>query len=231
MKVLTKGRKIISKDGTIKFTPSNEIAFKILKNENSSVNFDDLLQDVVLSIFEHIQNGTITIDYDNLLIDGDEMSRIAIFNTVQNKLYSLQEKHAKHLYNITYVENENGEQIENDTQMYTLAQRAYDLSINNLEYNDLINRLKINLTSDEKEVLKSCFESKQVERNYTTNGKQAKHFVTRQLTLQEKSEYTNLTIQNIRTATNNIQVKASKYLLDNNMSKSYIEKVVLSKIK
>lgn len=235
LKVLSKGRKFIDKEGNTKFTPSNEIAQKILRQTNSSVNFDDLLQDVVLSILEHTQNKTITIDYDTFRLQGDEQARIAIFNTVQNRLYSLQEKHAKHLYNVTYTENENGEQVETDTQMYTLSQRAYDLSINSLEYFDLINRLKVELNENEKLVLKACFETKQVLKKSTSKNSQYQyeHYITKTLTLEEKANFTGLTVQNVRTALKSIQSMCTQYLLENNTTdcRGYIEKVVLFKIK
>lgn len=221
LQILGRGRKYTRKDGTIVHTEPSLEAMQILREMryNTDSIYYDLVSATYLQIMEHMTDGKIMLGtyelpegriIDAILpADNEDMTPIKeILGTPQKELYQRKQKHFKHLY-IPQMD-ENGNEI--DPHMYTLAERAHTLSVHGIESDDLLNSLSVVLTTDEKAVLNARLKTKQVERNYTSNGKQKKHFVTRKLSNNEVSDITGLSIQTVKTCLKNIQKKCQTFL-------------------
>ena len=226
LKVAARGRAIKDENGKVtskiskktgepySFTPANLTALRILQQGINGTDgiLDDLQQQTAMHIWEAISKGTATITTDEsnsprltVTNDNDTDTIKAIYNTVQNYLYTHQQRHYKREYVPTI--DENG--IESHEHV-TKAMRDYALGLESVNKCEIFQSLNAVLNEQETAVLWAMYDTKQVERAYSNNGKPAKKFVTRKKTLLELSKETGLTIQNIRTAQKNIRRKLSE---------------------
>lgn len=220
LKVLARGRQYINKDGETVFTPMNLEAKKLLekgRNDDSGI-LQDLIQAVTLAIWEAIASGTITIadtitekgdTFPRLLLtdDTDDTTMRKILNVVQHEFYQNQQKHFAHEYRTIMDDDGNESDI-----MVTQAMREWEKSIQFIGESELLESLQITLTGREKSVLAAKLQQKQVERNYTSNGIQKRHFVTRYLTLDEIAEQLNLTKKQVRNDLTSVKMKCENLL-------------------
>jgi len=203
-------------NGNPRFTPANIHALRILQNgiHDTSGILDDLTQSVALVIWEAITQGKasiITNESGNLeLKTTDENAMKQIYNTVQNYLYSTQHKHYKRQY--IPVIDENGKE---SAEMVTKAMRQYAMSIEAVGQDELFQSLTAILDERETAILWSKTEQKQVQRNYTSNGKQHKHYVSRCKTVAEISTETGYTVKQVRNTLKSIQGKLKAVLAEN----------------
>ena len=129
---------------------------------------------------------------------------------MQNFLYQHQQKHYKREY-IPIIDDEGNESSE----LVTKAMRNYSLGLQNVDKVELLQELEARLNLQESNILWSIYDFKQVERNYTSNGQQKKHFVTRKKTLTEIANETGYSVQTVRTTLKNIQKKLTQICMDN----------------
>lgn len=104
-----------------------------------------------------------------------------ILNSVQAYLYNDAQKHYKRAF--VPIKDEYGNVI-GDT-MYTSSMRAYDMSIERIEDDDVMQRLSLDLSERERQVVNLLVTPKQVLRTYSDNGTAAQAYVSRQRTLDD----------------------------------------------
>lgn len=220
LKVLARGRQYINKDGKTVFTPMNLEAKKLLEkghNDDSGI-LQDLIQAVTLAIWEAIASGTITIA-DTITEKGDTFPRILltddtddttmrkILNVVQHEFYQNQQKHFAHEYRTIMDDDGNESDI-----MVTQAMREWEKSIQFIGESELLESLQIILTDREKSVLAAKLQQKQVERTYHTNGKTAKRYETRYLTISDIVAGTGYSKKQVENDLKNIKIKCENFL-------------------
>jgi hypothetical protein len=202
-------------NGNARFTPANIHALRILQNGTNETSgiLDDLRQSVALAIWEAITQGKASITSENgkpELKTTDENAIKQIYNIVQNYLYKHQQRHYKRQY--IPVIDENGEE---SAEMVTKAMREYALSIEAVGQNELFQSLTAIFDERETAILWNKIEKKQVQRNYTSNGKQKTHYVSRYKTVAEISTETGYTVKQVRNTLKAIQEKLKAVLAEN----------------
>lgn len=117
---------------------------------------DDLVQDVILSILDHIENITFDTKKGTLTFDTDECKK-EVFQTAQRTFRSLKANQYKHMWipNTNSI-NSKGEEVEEsealETVMYTQAVREYQMSIEDADVKELISELQLILTAKQNDV-------------------------------------------------------------------------------
>lgn len=134
-------------------------ADKILRNRNRyATEYDDLCQEVLLTIVEHNIQVSFIVDEDGnttrqLIFDNDGNKRKA-YQTVHNVLKRITTRPSKHQYTERYLDetDENGNTLT-EIVLYTKSQQEYDVQQSESETNMLIERLKMQLTDKQNDIL------------------------------------------------------------------------------
>jgi hypothetical protein len=226
LKVASRGRLLRDKqgkpqydeNGNAKYTPANTTALRILQNginETSGI-LDDMQQDTALAIWEAVSQGKATITTEEgkpklTTTEANSDTMKNIYNVVKNYMYAHQQRHYKRQY-IPVINEETGEE---SAEMVTKAMRNYEMSIDAIGQDELFQSLTAILDERETAILWAKTEKKQVERSYTSNNIQKRHFVSRYKTVAEISQETDYTVKQVRNSLKTIQEKLTAVLAEN----------------
>ncbi|WP_206459425.1 helix-turn-helix transcriptional regulator [Anaerovorax sp. IOR16] len=164
-------KKLNEKQVTIIAQASAKITYKALKTMESRGNskaseilntfrhtlLDDLKQEVTLTILENLKEIKIDSRANNLVFLTDDVKK-TVFQTVQNTMYQMEQKHYKHLWvtNRNALNSKGEEMSEEEATenvMYTKAVREYHKSLEDVEIQELISELLEILTDKQAETL------------------------------------------------------------------------------
>lgn len=226
LKVASRGRLLRDKqgktqkdeNGNAKYTPANTTALRILQNgiNEASGILEDMQQSVALAIWEAVTQGKATITTEEekpklTVTDENSDTLKSIYNVVQNFMYAHQQRHYKRQY-IPVIDETTGEE---SAEMVTAAMRKYALSIEAIGQDELFQSLTAVLDERETAILWVKTEKKQVERSYTSNGQQKRHYVSRYKTVAEISTETGYTVKQVRNSLKTIEEKLKAVLAEN----------------